>query len=85
MSIQICNTCTGTGETREDVGYHNTEYVYHKCDKCNGTGRVLTRTYVYTIPYGTDTNIIYKYDKQICDLLRELEAKSKTINCQNQK
>ncbi len=75
--IKLCSACDGTGEIREDVGYHHSEYEYHTCRKCNGTGRVIVGTYQYTVPYGTDRSIIYKFDSEIHKLLRELEQQAK--------
>ena len=74
MDVKICKICDGTGETREDIGTHNSEYVFHKCSGCNGTGRVYTRSYSYTVPYNMKKQIIYDFDSVIIDLIRKLES-----------
>ena len=78
MNIQICNNCKGIGEIREDVGgYHNSEYEYHVCEGCNGTGRVKTRSYSYSVPFDMDDSKIYKVDAKIIELIRSLNNKTK--------
>lgn len=78
MEIKICNTCNGTGEIREDIGTHKSEYEYHKCSNCNGTGRIKTRSYNYSVPYDMENSEINKVDSEIINLIRKLE--SKTLN-----
>ncbi len=80
MNVVICHSCDGTGETREDVGTHNSDYVYYKCTKCNGTGRVKTRSYSYSVPYDMDHDKICKVDSEIINLIRKLESKSYQID-----
>jgi len=73
MNIEICHTCKGEGEIRTDVVYHNSEYVWNKCTTCNGTGRVLTRSYKLIIPFGADKTEYYKADSSIIQIIRNIE------------
>ena len=73
MDIKICNHCKGTGELREDIGTHESEYVNYVCSMCNGTGRVKTRTYSYSVPYDLEDSIINKADSKIIEIIRELQ------------
>lgn len=77
MEIQICSTCKGNGNVLDDVGTHNTEWVSHICSNCKGTGRVQTRSFRYTVPFGTNDSLIDKFDSEICKMIRELESKAK--------
>lgn len=72
MKINICETCQGTGEIREDVGTHRSEYIYHKCKKCNGTGRVKSMSYYFDVPYDMDNDLINEIDTEIIKLIRKL-------------
>lgn len=67
--VIICSRCDASGTIREDVGYHQSEYEFHKCTDCNGTGRIIQYYYSYEVPFGTDRDILYKLDKQIRDLI----------------
>ena len=71
MDIEICKTCGGQGEVEHRNDYNEKELI--SCSKCNGTGRVLTRTLTYTVPFDSDIQKVYKYDKKIIELIRELE------------
>jgi len=72
MDVEICESCQGIGEVREHVA-HN--YFFNKCESCNGTGRVLTRTYSYTVPFDRDKKEIYIIDSEIVSLIRKIEKK----------
>lgn len=56
MKPEICSACRGTGEIREDVGTHYSEYEYYTCRKCRGTGKILIGTVEYTVPFNADMN-----------------------------
>jgi DnaJ-class molecular chaperone len=72
MDIKICNSCDGKGDVKQYDNHNDYEIVI--CKKCYGTGRVLTRTYTYEVPFGTDINILYKLDSEIFGLIRKLES-----------
>lgn len=74
MEIKICSACGGTGEKEKDVGTHTSEWKCYTCSKCNGTGRVKTQTYSYSVPFSMDDNEIYKVDSEIFNLIRKLES-----------
>jgi len=69
MNIVICGNCEGHGSltVREMDGY--TE---HQCNKCRGKGRVMKRTYTIEMPYGTKTQEYLDTDRQISELIRNL-------------
>jgi Ribonuclease G/E len=75
MEIKICPTCNGEGVITRDVGTHQSEYEWHTCSKCNGTGRIKTRSYSYSVPFDMDDKEIHKVDAQIIKLIIELESK----------
>jgi len=77
MEIKICRNCLGTGEIKEDVGTHQSDYEYKNCSVCNGTGRVKTNSYSYCVPFDTENEKIYKVDSEIIDLIRKLESNKK--------
>jgi hypothetical protein len=68
MNIQICPVCTGNGYTTENDRYDG--YISHNCKRCEGTGRIMTRTYSFDVPFGTDMNKIYPIDNQIIEWIR---------------
>ena len=72
MGVQICGSCEGTGEVRENVGGHHNEYEYRDCDKCNGTGRVKTTNISFSVPFDFDNKLLDEIDTKIRDLIREL-------------
>lgn len=69
MNVIICKSCKGGGTVEQYRGYRN-EYDTVKCTRCNGTGRLLTRTYTVEFPFGTSTSITYKFDNQIIEWIR---------------
>lgn len=75
MEIKICKRCEGNGTICEDDGTHSSDYEYNTCSKCNGTGRVKTRSYSYSVPFDMENEKIYKVDGKIIDLIRKLESK----------
>ena len=70
MEIKLCTSCNGEGEV-EYTEYRDPELI--ECSKCKGTGRVITNTYTYTVPYTSNRSTIYQKDAEIHALLRELE------------
>ena len=74
MEIEICKSCKGTGKIQgEDNNRGDWDYV--TCICCHGTGRVITRSYKYTVPFDIDKSIVYKIDSEIVKLIRTLEQK----------
>lgn len=75
--IKLCSVCNGEGtETGECTNYHKREYETITCKQCNGTGRVITHEYSYTIPYNADCNYLsesYKVDSELVRMMREVE------------
>ena len=43
------------------------------CERCNATGRILTREYMYVVPFGSPKNKIYEFDEKIISMIRKLE------------
>lgn len=72
-TTKLCMMCDGSGEIREKVGHHNTEYEYHKCKKCNGTGRIIEGTYTITFPFDIEQHKLNEADSKIHQLIRELQ------------
>lgn len=75
MKIEICSKCKGMGVIRHNVGIHENEYEWCSCINCNGTGRIKTRSYSYSVPFDMDDKEIHKVDAEIIKLIRELESK----------
>lgn len=73
MKVEICPRCSGIGETREDIGTHQSEYIYHKCTYCNGTGRVYTNIYSYMVSFDIDKERLYEIDAEIIKLIRSMK------------
>lgn len=73
MELEICPTCKGEGCTREDIGGHQSDYIYPTCTKCGGTGKVYALKYNFTIrfPSTRDKNELYKIDSTIHDCIRK--------------
>ncbi len=82
MTISICSECKGTGEVREDVGTHTSDWVYLTCKDCNGTGKIKRYTYTCAVPFDMDDSQIYDIDSEIRYLLRKMES-MKVIPKQN--
>ncbi len=76
MKVQICSRCDGTGEIREDVGGHQSEYEYHVCNECNGTGRVKSLFYTLTVPFDFDIKTLYDIDRDIMKLINSANHKN---------
>jgi len=74
MRVEICDVCNGTGELKFDT---REGYSSEKCKKCNGYGRILTRTYSYQVPFNTNVQLIYPVDSQIIQLINKLEKESR--------
>lgn len=73
MTIEICNICEGTGETKH---YDDrADYRLVKCSKCDGAGRVIVGTYKYAVPFTKDKSLLYAADSKIFSIIRELEKK----------
>lgn len=72
MDIKLCNSCNGKGDIEQYL--HRNDYETVICKKCNGTGRVITRTYSYEVPFGSDIHKLYKVDSEIFELIRKLES-----------
>ena len=75
--VKICALCSGKGQVKNDVGGHMSDYTWEACPHCKGTGRVVFGHYNYEVPFGTDTNLINRFDTSIFMLVRELEAEAK--------
>jgi DnaJ-class molecular chaperone with C-terminal Zn finger domain len=71
MNVTICTSCDGEGEKR--IRDYYGEWSVEKCTKCNGTGRLWTRTYAYHVPFDFNKHKIYKVDERIINLIRDLE------------
>lgn len=78
MNIELCASCKGKGiiEYRDDSGFVMDE----KCKNCNSTGRILTRTYSYKVPFDMNKHLIHATDSKIIDLIRDLESKKHDMN-----
>ena len=81
MDIQICPTRKGEGEVAFREEGHNPDKIYAKCNRCNGSGRILTRNYHIELPYGTDLSETgyYKLDANIIESILKYK---KDIGCQ---
>lgn len=75
MEIKICPQCKGMGVIRHNVGIHENEYEWCSCINCNGTGRIKTDSFSYSVPFDTENEEIYKTNAEIIRLIRELESK----------
>jgi hypothetical protein len=78
METEICHVCKGMGERTIDVGTHTSDYETITCTTCNGTGRVITKQYSWTIPFtpnpqGTEMKMAYEADRRIVETIRALE------------
>lgn len=71
--IEVCNKCSGTGETESWGLGHNPDKEIQRCTKCNGTGRVITTTYSFSVPFGSDKKKLYETDNKIIEAIREIE------------
>lgn len=76
-NIKICTLCNGYGQIKNDIGTHMSDYVWEVCPRCKGTGRVVFGNYNYEVPFGTDVNLINRFDTNIFKLVRELETEAK--------
>lgn len=74
MKIEICGICEGTGVVEEcGEGSHNkTKDI--KCRKCDGSGRLITGTYRYEVPFTSDKSEIYAADGRIIRIIRTLQT-----------
>ena len=78
MEIVICSSCEGKGTiTVHDERNFRCEI---DCDTCNKTGRLLTTTYKYKVPFSTDKHLVYKYDNKLMELIRELEKETRKVS-----
>ena len=50
MEIKICSTCQGQGLVVVKDRTNLADEI--NCDKCNGTGRVMVRTFTVEVPFG---------------------------------
>lgn len=75
MEIKICYNCKGEGTIKCDVGIHQSEYEWYTCSDCNGTGRIKTDSFSYSVPFDTENEEIYKTNDEIIRLIRKLESK----------
>ncbi len=82
MNIEICDKCNGTGQysDRDNAVMNialkrNIQIESDECDRCFGSGRIITRTYTYKVPFSFDKNLIYEIDSKIITLIRDLERK----------
>jgi DnaJ-class molecular chaperone len=50
MEIKICSTCQGQGFIVVRDRQNFADEV--NCDKCNGTGRLMVRTFTVEVPFG---------------------------------
>jgi len=81
MEIIICGVCEGEGKTKHWESGHNPDCYFETCSNCKGTGRQLTRTYIVTIPFGTDLHKgYYETDTKICELIRNIEKDARTLD-----
>lgn len=71
MNIIICTSCEGGGKKKIYDDYN--DWSMEKCEKCNGTGRLKTRSYSYHVPFSCPDTSIYNIDARIIDLIRKLE------------
>ena len=72
MKIEICNICEGVGETSQDIGGHQSDYVYSTCKQCEGTGKIYKNKYYFDIimPISKQQEM-YKIDAEIWDKLKK--------------
>lgn len=52
MEIKICSTCQGQGFVVVKDRTNLPDEI--NCDKCNGTGRLMVRTFTVEVPFGFD-------------------------------
>jgi len=71
MEIEICNRCDGKGTAKSMDGLG--DYTYDTCKKCNGTGRLFTRTYKYQVAMDYNISKLHTADAEICNIIRAME------------
>lgn len=74
MEVILCNSCEGEGQCKVETDYRG-DWEFQKCKSCNGTGRLIERSYSYTVPFDTKKELIYEYDTKIFELIRKFENK----------
>lgn len=76
MYIELCKSCEGTGvlSTRDwDYSYIETE-----CYRCNGHGRVMSKTYTLEVPLDFSKKKLYELDEKIFDLVNVVKKNDKS-------
>ena len=70
MEIKICPNCEGQGtsEIRSRDGYDKVQ-----CQRCAGSGRVLTKTYTVEIAFGSDVTGFYDADSTIVKTIQNIK------------
>jgi len=81
MEIKLCKSCVGLGKITKPVMTRGNYYEDFVCIKCNGTGRIKTRSYSYSVPFNTNDAEIIKLDSKIFDLIRGLENNQNYVKC----
>lgn len=72
MEIKLCSVCKGEGTITNKIGYHNPDYETVDCKTCNGTGRIMTKTFIVEMPSDTDLRDGYYYtDEKIHQLIND--------------
>lgn len=68
--VNLCPNCQGQG-TLEVRGRHILDgYEKVTCTRCEGTGRVQTKSYSVDLPFGKQVD--HKLEEQIFELVRRL-------------
>lgn len=72
MKTILCDRCDGAALVEFWEGGHHSDKIIEDCPKCNGTGRLLSRSYNITLPFGSDLIEYFKADKEICEIIQKL-------------
>lgn len=73
--VKICFYCDGSGKIREDIGYHNSDWISYKCASCNGTGKILRSEFTLDVPYDFNISKLSNIQGQIFEIIRAFESK----------
>lgn len=72
MEVKICPNCEGQGHT-EERETRSTDHRIVQCQRCYGSGRVLTKTYSVEVPFGcNDLSGFYEADETITKTIRNI-------------
>lgn len=67
MKVNLCPNCEGQGVLRQRLseGYESVT-----CTRCDGTGRVETRTFSFDVPFGKKIENLNEIETQIFELIK---------------